>query len=181
MSLFDSFIPIFKDIGVILFLLFNKIGFFDERLLRNQDSEFNHRILKNGGKIYLFNDIQVIYHPRDNIYKLIKMALLNGKWNLYTMKIVPGSMKLRHFIPFIFVISLILGLIGFINNIYILKIIFLLELIVYFSLDIIYSFKGIKVRELKKFILCLLIYPIFHIAYGIGTFSGIILIIKKRK
>ncbi|MEG2770954.1 MAG: glycosyltransferase family 2 protein, partial [Alistipes sp.] len=33
--------------------IFDRIGLFDEELIRNQDDEFNGRIVKNGGKIYL--------------------------------------------------------------------------------------------------------------------------------
>ena len=49
--------------------IFDKIGYFDERLERNQDSEFNNRIVRKEGKIYLFNDISIIYHPRERIKK----------------------------------------------------------------------------------------------------------------
>ncbi len=161
--------------------LFEKIGYYDERLPRNQDSEFNSRILKSGGKIYLFDDIKIIYHPRDTIYKLVKMAILNGKWNLYTNYLVPGSMRLRHFIPFIFVLSLLAGIICCLMNWKILISIFLIELTLYLLLDIIYSMKSVKKHGILVGLLCLIIYPIFHITYGIGTFLGLFLIFKNRK
>ena len=37
--------------------LFDKIGYFNEELLRSEDNEFNYRIRKNNGKVYLFNDV----------------------------------------------------------------------------------------------------------------------------
>ena len=37
--------------------LFNRIGWFDEDLTRNQDDEFNARIIKNGGKIYIIPEL----------------------------------------------------------------------------------------------------------------------------
>lgn len=160
--------------------LFNKIGFFDERLRRNQDSEFNNRIIKNGGKIYLFDDIKIIYHPRDTIKKLISMAVLNGKWNLYTNYIVPGSMKLRHFIPFVFVLSIIFGIALFFTDFIIIKILFIIELILYFLLDMIFSLKDIKKHGILVSILMFIIYPIFHIMYGVGTFLGTQLIMQNK-
>lgn len=159
--------------------LFEKIGYFDERLARNQDSEFNSRIIKNEGKIYLFNDIKIIYHPRETIYKLVKMAILNGKWNLYTNYLVPGSMKIRHFVPFAFTLTLIIGIISLFANIKIIKVLFLLEMILYALIDLIFSLKEIKKQGLKTSILCFIIYPIFHITYGYGTFLGIFLILKN--
>lgn len=161
--------------------LFDKIGYFNENLPRNQDSEFNSRIIKNGGKIYIFNDIKITYHPRDTIIKLSKMAIMNGKWNLYTNYLVPGSMKIRHFVPFIFVITLLLGIIGCILNIGFIKILFFVELAIYILLDIIYSFKSVKSRGLIVSILSLIIYPIFHITYGFGTFLGIFMIFANKR
>ena len=35
------------------------------------------------------------------------MAALNGKWNIITAKLCPGSMRPRHFIPCLFTLSLI--------------------------------------------------------------------------
>ena len=32
--------------------LVNKIGYFNEELIRSEDNEFNYRIIKNGGKVY---------------------------------------------------------------------------------------------------------------------------------
>lgn len=160
--------------------LFEKIGYFNEKLARNQDSEFNSRIIKNGGKIYLFNDIKIIYHPRDTIKKLLKMAYTNGKWNLYTNYLVPGSMKLRHFIPLLFVISIIIGIPLIFTKCTILKIGFLLEIILYLLLNILFSLKNIKKIGIFSSILCMIIYPLFHLSYGIGTLSGISLIIKDK-
>ena len=88
--------------------LFEKIGYFNEELPRSEDNEFNYRIRKNQGKVYLFNDIEVIYYPRDTILKLMKMGFQNGKWATYTGYIIPGSMGIRHFIPLVFVIGLII-------------------------------------------------------------------------
>lgn len=161
--------------------LFDKIGYYDERLPRNQDSEFNSRILKNNGKIYLFNDTKIIYHPRDTIGKLIKMAILNGKWNLYTSYLVPGSMRIRHFIPFAFTISLIFGIISLILDIKIIKFVFFLEMLLYLLLDIVFSVKNIKNNSIIEILLCLLIYPIFHVTYGFGTILGIFMILKNKK
>jgi glycosyltransferase involved in cell wall biosynthesis len=81
--------------------VFEKYGFYDERLTRNQDNEMNYRIRKNGGKIYMAEDIKLAYFCRDSIKGIAKMAMTNGKWNVITMKLCPGAMGLRHFIPLI--------------------------------------------------------------------------------
>lgn len=88
--------------------LFDRIGGFDERMTRNQDNELNFRIRKNGGKIYLNHNIRVQYYCRDTMRGIMKMGYMNGKWNVITMTLVPGSMGVRHFVPLAFVLSTIL-------------------------------------------------------------------------
>ena len=160
--------------------LFNKIGYFNEELLRSEDNEINYRIRKNGGKVYLFDDIRTTYHPRDSIQKLLKMAYQNGKYATYTGYIIPGSMGIRHFVPFIFVISLIVGIAVCIARFKISTNLFLCELLLYLILDLIFSFKNIKNGILSSLV-CIILYPLFHISYGIGSFAGIGKIMKNRK
>lgn len=160
--------------------LFDKIGYFNEELIRSEDNEINYRIIKNGGKVYLFNDISSIYHPRNTIRKLLKMGYENGKWSTYTGYFIPGSMKLRHFIPFLFVLSLICGLIISILGIKILTMLFIGELALYLILDLVFSLKNIKRVGIISSLISIIIYPLFHISYGIGSVIGIGKIIKKK-
>ena len=44
--------------------VFEKVGYYDERLVRNQDIEMNARIRRNGGKIFLTSKIKSYYHNR---------------------------------------------------------------------------------------------------------------------
>ncbi|MDE5766902.1 MAG: glycosyltransferase family 2 protein, partial [Clostridia bacterium] len=88
--------------------VFSQYGGFDERLVRNEDNEINYRIRKNGGKVYLSDDINLTYYCRDSVKGISAMAKSNGTWNVITMKLCPGSMGIRHFIPFTFVLSIIL-------------------------------------------------------------------------
>lgn len=87
--------------------VFDRWGGYNERLTRNQDNEMNYRIRKNGGKIYLANDIRFSYYCRESIKGISNMAVKNGMWNVITMKLCPGTMGVRHFIPLVFLLSLI--------------------------------------------------------------------------
>lgn len=159
--------------------LVDKIGYFDEELIRSEDNEFNYRIIKNGGKVYLFNDISTIYYVRDSIIKLMKMGFTNGKWGIYTGYIIPGSMKIRHFIPFLFTLSIIIGTVINVLNIKILEYLFFTELILYFLLDLLFSFRNIK-KGVLHCLRMLITYPLFHISYGAGSIIGLGKIIKKQ-
>ncbi|BBO18566.1 glycosyltransferase family 2 protein [Candidatus Brocadia pituitae] len=86
---------------------FGEVGLFDERLIRNQDIEFNARIRKGGGRIYLTPEIKSCYHCRDSLRGLWRQNFENGKWVVYTKAIAPYALSWRHFIPFVFVASLV--------------------------------------------------------------------------
>ena len=150
--------------------VFEKYGLYDERLTRNQDSELNYRIIHGGGKIYLSNEIELAYYCRDSVAGIVKMALLNGKWNIITSKLCPGSMRLRHFIPCVFVLSLI-GMPLLSLLIPVLWWLFGLELLAYLSLDVLFSARAAAC--VKEFFALLYLFPAFHISYGWGSIQGI--------
>lgn len=151
--------------------VFQKYGGYDERLIRNQDNEMNYRIRKNGGKIFMSNEIKLSYYCRDSIKGIAKMAVQNGKWNIITMKLCPGSMGIRHFIPFFFVLSLIImPLLSLLSPIFMW--LFLLELGLYLILDILFSIKASK--SIKYVPLLIILFPIFHLSYGFGSLLGLI-------
>lgn len=157
--------------------VFEKWGGYDERLTRNQDNEMNYRIRKNGGKIWLADDIHLTYYCRDTLSGIYKMAMQNGRWNIITMKLCPGAMGVRHFIPLGFVLSLVgLPILSFIHPIFIYLL--LIELILYFGLDILFSAKLSKdIVEIFKLIF---IFPAFHITYGLGSLRGIIDVLSGK-
>ena len=157
--------------------VFSKYGGYDERLVRNQDNEMNFRIRKNGGKIYLANDIRLSYYCRDSIKGISDMARKNGMWNIITMKLCPGSMGLRHFIPFLFVISIIgLTALSFLHWGF--AALFGAELLLYLSLDALFSAKCGS--SLKEFFALVILVPIFHINYGIGSLVGLFKLLSKK-
>jgi glycosyltransferase involved in cell wall biosynthesis len=58
----------------------DKIGYFDEELVRNQDDEFNLRIILAGGKIWMSKAIQSTYFSRGSLQKLWKQYFQYGFW-----------------------------------------------------------------------------------------------------
>lgn len=157
--------------------VFDKWGGYDERLTRNQDNEMNFRIRKNGGKIYLSDDIRFSYYCRDSIKGISDMAIKNGMWNVITMKLCPGSMGVRHFIPFLFLISLIgLPILSLFNSKFFN--ILIAELVLYLGLDIFYSFK--ETKKIKYAAMVCLLFPVFHITYGCGSLKGLFKLLGKE-
>ena len=157
--------------------VFRTIGGYDERLVRNQDNELNYRIRKMGGKIYLSSDICFSYYCRDNLTGIVEMSYKNGMWNVVTMYLCPGSMGLRHFVPFMFVMSIIaLCILSYVSHFFITFLV--LELATYFLISIITAAKLGK--NLCEILLLILLFPMFHISYGVGSIFGLCNLLKKK-
>lgn len=86
--------------------LFDKVGLFDEEQVRNQDDEFNYRILDNGGQILLSPEIRSSYSPRGSLGRLWSQYFQYGFWKVRVMQKHPQQMRWRHFVPPAFVAGL---------------------------------------------------------------------------
>jgi len=87
--------------------LFSRIGKFDPDLPRSEDNDLNSRIRQIGGKVYLANDIRFTYYCRETVGGLLGQGIKNGNALAFTFKKNPKAMSLRHYVPFLFAMSLI--------------------------------------------------------------------------
>lgn len=152
--------------------IFDEIGYFDEELVRNQDDELNFRISKSGNKILLAPDIISHYYTRGSFGKLWTQYFQYGFWKVRVIQKHKKPAAVRHLIPLLFVVSLILGTIVSPFS-KIARYLFLTELIVYLSGAIIFSLKasGGKIKYVPRMIISFLI---LHLSYGIGFLEGLI-------
>ncbi|MEI8131202.1 MAG: glycosyltransferase family 2 protein [Leptolinea sp.] len=91
--------------------LFDRIGFFDETLLTNEDYEFNTRIRQNNGTVWFDPEIICQYFARPTLQELAIQYWRYGFWKAKMVKRYPTTIKLRQVLPPLFVASLI-GLLG---------------------------------------------------------------------
>ncbi len=87
--------------------LFDRVGYFDERLLRNQDNEHSSRILARGGRLHMNADVRIKYYPRPSLAKICGHGAANGEWNAFTQALHPYTFRWRHFLPAIFFLGVI--------------------------------------------------------------------------
>jgi glycosyltransferase involved in cell wall biosynthesis len=92
--------------------LFDRIGFFDETLLTNEDYELNARIRQNGGIIWFDPEIVCEYFARSTIKELAIQYWRYGFWKAKMVKRYPSTIKLRQVLPPIFVASLLILLVA---------------------------------------------------------------------
>jgi len=91
--------------------LVERIGMFDETLLTNEDYEFNVRVRRAGGRIWLDPAIRSIYYARPNLGELARQYWRYGYWKARMLRRYPGSLRWRQALPPMLVLSLVvLGL-----------------------------------------------------------------------
>jgi len=154
--------------------VFEKIGLYDERLVRNQDIELNTRLCKAGGRIIISPEIQLIYYNRSTYRGLWQQSFNNGLWNPYTVWLTGGGLSLRHFIPMFFVIGLFTLPLGAVFRPPV-KWVLLSYILVYLCSASYFSIKHTW-RNKTSAILVLWSYIVLHISYGLGSLCGVITI-----
>lgn len=149
--------------------VFERIGLFNNDLPRSEDNDINARIRESGGKIWLSNEIRFTYYCRDNVRDILSMGLKNGNALFHTLKVNKEAMSLRHFVPFLFFLSiLILPVLSLLCPVF--KYIFITEWALYLLLDFYFSF----IKNGKYGVVLLWLFPLFHFVYGLGSFIGLL-------
>ena len=92
--------------------VFDRIGLFDEELVRNQDDEFNFRLTRAGGKIWLDPQIKSVYYSRGTLRGLWKQYFEYGFWKVRVMQKHGRPASLRHLVPAFFVLALGVAFVG---------------------------------------------------------------------
>ncbi|PYO94218.1 MAG: hypothetical protein DMD62_06375 [Gemmatimonadetes bacterium] len=87
--------------------LFQRVGMFDEELVRNQDDEFSHRIITRGGRVRLIPDVVCYYYARGSLRKAARMFYQYGAFKPLVARKVGRIMTVRQLVPALFVLSLI--------------------------------------------------------------------------
>ncbi len=154
--------------------IFDKVGKFNENLIRNQDIEMNLRIRRNGGKIALVPNAKSYYYARDTFKALWKNNFENGYWVIKSTKYAEMPFSVRHLVPLMFVMFLILGSILSLFSM-MARFIFLSILALYFLIILISSAGiGIKEKSFEVFLYSLVVFVVLHMAYGVGSIKGLI-------
>jgi len=157
--------------------VFNKIGLFNENLLRSQDMEFNLRLKKAGGKILLAPDIISYYYPKSNLKDFFVHNFEDGVWITYPLKFRIKAFCWRHLMPLIFVSSLIGTIIlGTFTPIFFW--LFLTIIVMYLLTNIYFSMKiAAKQKDIRYLFLIPVAFATRHIGYGLGSVWGLIKLI----
>jgi GT2 family glycosyltransferase len=82
--------------------VFDRVGLFDERLVRNQDDEFNYRVGQAGGKIFVSPSVKYSYFVRERLGQLFKQYFQYGFWRIPVVEKHGRPTTLRQMAPTLF-------------------------------------------------------------------------------
>lgn len=112
--------------------VFDEIGMFNERLIRAQDREFNARLVGTGGEILLDPSIECIYYPRTRFWSYVSWIYEGAFWLFYARRFSEIRMvKWRNFLPSIFLLYLITGVLLILGSPPLIRVAFVASLLVY--------------------------------------------------
>jgi glycosyltransferase involved in cell wall biosynthesis len=153
--------------------VFDRVGLFDEELVRNQDDEHNLRLLRSGGRIYQSPRIRSWYRVRGSLTGLFRQYMQYGYWKVLVIRKHGMPASLRHVVPGAFVGGLcllcVLGLVWKTAFLAVAGILACYALAVLtLSLEIAAKTKWALLPVLPAVI------PCFHLGYGYGFLRGIL-------
>lgn len=150
--------------------VFDRIGLFDLDLVRNQDDEFNGRLTKAGGKIYLIPEIEVKYFARDKVSKVARMFYQYGLFKPLVNKKLGSPATLRQFVPLMLVAGLVVGAaISIVWHPFVW--VYIAGISLYLLMALLFSLRSS--RDWRQVLIQMATYVTVHISYGCGYLVGL--------
>lgn len=160
--------------------VFERIGPFDEELVRNQDDELNLRLVQEGGSIWHSPRIKSWYKPRRSLNALLQQYVQYGYWRVRVVQKRKAAASIRQYVPGTFVFSLImLPAAGFLWAP--LWWLWIGELVTYVLCTLGISF-AVAARKGWRYLPILPpVFACYHLGYGIGFLHGVIDFVLLRR
>jgi len=158
-----------------------EVGGYETHLHRNQDLDLNQKLRARGYKLYVTDRTACEYFVSSSLSSLAKYTFKNGYWNIISLRMNPGSMAVRHFVPGAFVVALFLSLMASMLSLsakgdaglWLRSPLFLLTAV--YGIGSIAAACGVSLREKSTEPLLLpIVFLLLHISYGGGTLSALV-------
>ena len=151
--------------------VFERIGFYDEELVRSQDYDFNLRIRRAGGRILLVPSLKSVYFSRATIAGFIRQYFQYGYYKVRLLKKHSANLGWRYFVAPAFVVSLFLGgTAAFFPGGWM-----FLAMVLgpYLAADLAFSAAAMARKPGTECLLLPFCYPCLHLSFGTGFLSGL--------
>jgi glycosyltransferase involved in cell wall biosynthesis len=152
--------------------IFDRIGMFDEELIRNQDDEFNVRLTTQGGRVLLLPDVLCRSLARHSVRQLVRMVYQDGYFKPLVARKVDRVMTARQLIPAVLVgcLSSSAALAPWIPAA---RYLFALMAGGYALLVALFAVRAARSHGLRCAAALTLVFPVLHFSYGSGLLRGI--------
>jgi len=157
--------------------VFDRVGLFNEDLIRTEDNEMHYRIRGAGYQICYDPAIHSYYQTRNSLTGMVKQKYQNGLWIGKTLYICPGCISLFHMVPFLFVLAIMVTTVLMAIGIsWPAIVLWATYLIANLSISFMTVVSKLKERQsvTKVDIALPFVFFVLHAAYGTGTVVGFI-------
>ena len=96
-------------LGVFRRAALERVGGYDESMVRAQDWEMNHRIIETGGLVWFTPRMRVTYRPRPSVRALSKQYFEYGRWRREVARRHPDTLSGRYLAAPVAVLGVVLG------------------------------------------------------------------------
>lgn len=159
--------------------VFDQIGLFNEDLARSQDSDFNIRLRRAGGKILLDPKIECHYYVRSTLGEFTRHVFDDGRWSFYPLKFGSIAFYPRHLVPLAFVSSLGISLL-LAPFFWFFQILFAGLAGLYVVCSLFFALQiAVKERDSKYVLLMVVVFGARHFAHGLGTLYGLLQVLSS--
>lgn len=155
--------------------IFDRLGWFDERLVRAQDYEFNRRIIAAGGKVFRNPSIRVYYYNQPTLRKFFsKQFFREAPYNAYLWYVAPYAFAWRHAITGAFSAGVLGGLpLAFLSPW--LAVPYLGVLSFYLFLAAASGIQqAVRYREPRHAVVLPIFFSLYHFLHGVGVLHGLL-------
>ena len=153
--------------------VFDRIGRFDEDLARNQDDEFNFRLLKQGGRILLVPEIVSYYFARNSLKKLWRMYNQYGYFKPLVARKIGAVMTWRQLVPALFVLALVIStILAFLSPV--MRLMLSATALGYGTAVVGVSAWVARNHGMRTILALAAVFPVLHLSYGVGFLRGVI-------
>ena len=92
--------------------VFERVGLFNPSMVRHQDYEFNFRARQAGCRMLLIPGLKAVYHVRSSLPALWRQYWQYGIWKGRFLRRFPQSLRMRHLLPSVFALLLVVSAVG---------------------------------------------------------------------
>ena len=160
---------------------FDRIGGYDEDLFVVEDEDFSFRLRRAGGRIIQNSRVQVDYIPEGSLRGVLRKYYRYGVWKVAVTAKHRRLLSIRSAVPLLFVTSLaaLASTAGFSRPA---RRLLVLESAVYVGAASLFATLGAsRRRELSLVPQVMVVFPAFHIGYGLGTLHGLFRLAVTRR